>query len=534
MQGESESPLQLKSREVSSRFLSPTSSFPTRAGIPSPNRAHSPSLKKNASVREQKQRRGVDEVGSMRGGLWPSAVSNSSSTSASAASEKMAVSTLADHLGNERLMDLVERKEMSKSSFTRQKSCSEFSRFDVEKKKDKEIKENTKENRPIGGSMRYASNFQIPAASPSVSLTPRRLSVDENILDGKPPRRKSDTFCDVPSSESEGSEIFSGTDFESPPYGKRSRKSGVKVPSRFMNRKRRGSDSAESSPNNSSVTKTVIKRANSLTAYGSSMSQWALAPGRTSSSPISAESDGKQIQSYSRLSPMRSKTKGTVGSFFSLGLDLLKGKKSSNSSLSNDEVREIAHKLRLLHNRLLQWRFANAKAEFINTSKRNEAERSLLNAWLDLSKLQSSVVQKRMQFEKETLDLKINNILGSQTKPLETWAQMEREHLSAVAVIKDCLHAVLCRVPLIEGAKVDFQQAYIALHHASDLSMSINTTMNNFSSMAEKTVPLFSELAEIVARERCLLQECHELLDVFANHELQEKSLRSQIIQLKS
>jgi hypothetical protein len=41
-----------------------------------------------------------------------------------------------------------------------------------------------------------------------------------------------------------------------------------------------------------------------------------------------------------------------------------------------------------------------------------------------------------------------------QMKSLEAWGHMERQHLSSVNMTKDCLHSVVCRVPLIDGAKV--------------------------------------------------------------------------------
>ncbi|KAJ6885187.1 hypothetical protein NC652_032012 [Populus alba x Populus x berolinensis] len=59
---------------------------------------------------------------------------------------------------------------------------------------------------------------------------------------------------------------------------------------------------------------------------------------------------------------------------------------------------------------------------------------------------------------------------------------MERQHLSSVSKTKECLHSVVCRVPLIEGAE------------------------------AEQTVALLSELADVVAQEKLLVEECLELL----------------------
>ncbi|KAJ6885258.1 hypothetical protein NC652_032065 [Populus alba x Populus x berolinensis] len=107
------------------------------------------------------------------------------------------------------------------------------------------------------------------------------------------------------------------------------------------------------------------------------------------------------------------------------------------------------HQLRMLHNRLMQWRYANVRAATVN------------------------------------LNIKL----------LEAWGDMERQHLSSVSKTKECLHSVVCRVPLIEAS--------IALRHASDLSASIK---------AEQTVALLSELAEVVAQEKLLVEECLELL----------------------
>lgn len=37
---------------------------------------------------------------------------------------------------------------------------------------------------------------------------------------------------------------------------------------------------------------------------------------------------------------------------------------------------------------------------------------------------------------------------------LEAWGNIERGHIVNVSMMKDYLHAVVCRIPLIEGAKV--------------------------------------------------------------------------------
>ncbi|WJZ99450.1 hypothetical protein VitviT2T_017895 [Vitis vinifera] len=499
-------PRKQKSREVSSRFLSPSStSSLVDAATPSLNQALSPVRRKTVSSANTRKHRSLEDSGLARG-LWPSlspsATSSSSSSLPSSSNSKL--DTLADHLGNERLQDLLERKDTERSLkngaslFYRQRSCSEFNRFEDEKES---LKEN---HRPsIGGSMRYTGKFRFPGksssssssssskySSPSSSVVPGRSSVDEKALSRKAFQRKFDSFSDGLDSESDRSNDFGSS--------VSSRKSGIEVSSKYLNDastkpRRWPSDSnininPASTDNNSPRLKkftiqNAIKRANSLTGYGRAASQWALSPGRAGSQPMTVENKGIPM-SFSSLKPPTSpsRTKG-VGNFLSLGLELFKSKKSSpstGSSLAGNT--ETVHQFRLLHNRLLQWRFVNARADSVNQNITNQTQSNLIYALDSLTQLQHSVVQKKLQLARENLEMKLNFILHSQIRPLEAWGDMERQHLSAVSVTKDCLNSVVCRVPLIEGAEVNSQSASLALCHALDLAASIKSMLATFSS----------------------------------------------------
>ncbi|CAK9172847.1 unnamed protein product [Ilex paraguariensis] len=469
-----------KSREVSSRFLS-SSITPS---IESPNHTLYPLRAKPRSSTDSQKHRSLESSGFVLG-LWPSSGSSSSSSSSSSLSKKQ--STLADHLGIERIKG--HEKSEKSMFFNRQRSCTEFSRFENEKSIAKE------NHKPFfGGSMRYTGKFRFPgkssnsssALSKSSSLVddhdhtvPGRFSVDSNALRMNSLPRISDILTETQDSESECSDICSGSSFESPVIGKRfpasymaptvsSRKAGKVVSSKYMNdlpsRSRRWTVdsstqhpvSSDNSPKKSAI-KNSMKRTNSLTTYGSTTSQWALSPARSSSPPVSTESKGTSM-SFSSLKPPTSpyNAKG-VGNLLSRGLELFKVKKASSSTSSSPlgpAMTESFHQIRLLQNRLVQWRFANARAEAVNLSLANQAESNLSYAWNGLAKLQHSVLQKKLQLEKEKLQMKLNIVLHSQIKPLEAWGDMEWQHLSAVSMTKDCLHSVVCRVPLIEGAKV--------------------------------------------------------------------------------
>ncbi|KAJ1434595.1 QWRF family [Sesbania bispinosa] len=299
----------------------------------------------------------------------------------------------------------------------------------------------------IGGSARYTGRFASTTRdSPSFSLSSKKLSSNDSS---------------VVSAEKASS----------------SRKAGVEVPSRFMNdvttsrRSRRGtSDSNIGNLNGDSsvlkkfALKSAIKRANSLTGYKSSKTQWALSPGRSESPVMSVESMEK---------PM---------SFSSL--------KQPNSPTPN------------------KWRYANAKAQAVNGNISHHAESNLIYAWDGLTKLQHSVLKKKIQFAREKLEMKIAFVLYHQMKLLEAWGGMERQHVSAITATKECFHAVVCRVPLLEGAKVNMQSTSIALRQASDIAASIKSILTSFSPLqVDKTAAILSELAKVVAQEKQLLEE---------------------------
>ncbi|TYG41317.1 hypothetical protein ES288_D12G166400v1 [Gossypium darwinii] len=271
--------------------------------------------------------------------------------------------------------------------------------------------------------------------------------------------------------------------------------------------------SADSSPKiKKFAIKNVIRRTNSHGAYPS---QWALSPGRSGSPPMSVESKVKPM-SFSSLKPPTSpsRTRG-VEKFLNLGLmDLFKSRKSSPLQVCSGDV-ESVHHLRLIHNSLIQWRYANAKADAVNRNIHNQVQNDLSSGWNSLMKLQHSVVQKKLKLQKEKLEIKMDSILQSQMMALECWADMERQHLSAISMTKQWLHSVVCKVPLVEGAKVDAPSASMALRHAFDLTASIKTMLTVSSPgmvpQIEKTVSVVSELAEVVAQEKLLLEECLEL-----------------------
>jgi hypothetical protein len=70
--------------------------------------------------------------------------------------------------------------------------------------------------------------------------------------------------------------------------------------------------------------------------------------------------------------------------------------------------------MKMAHCRLLQWRFANARAGSVSDRKLASAEVELMGTWASVSEMRVKVARKRVQLDKEMLKMKLNAVLSSQ------------------------------------------------------------------------------------------------------------------------
>ncbi|KAG9129970.1 hypothetical protein Leryth_007084 [Lithospermum erythrorhizon] len=536
----------VKSRKPKSRELSSKSSHEN--ATKSTRQTPSPQRQKPRSSNDVRNKKNM-EISGFMSGLWPSTTPSKSS-----------VDTLNDHLKHDRNLDLVgiENHETSKNSMflSRQRSCTEFRRH--ENNKEGGFKEN---HRPsFSSSMRYAAGkLKFPGKSKSSSsklldinddhvnstknIEPGRLSVDEDALRRSSFGRKSYNSSSIDDSESGSSDLLSGSSLASymAPTAS-SRQYFIEISSKYsqelMSKSRRWSSdtisqkpsSADSSPRNFK-SKNEIKKANSFSKYGS---KFGVSPGR-SDSPVYGE-DKVKLMAFSDSKPLSSPSRGKgVGSIISIGLELFKGKKSSpnGSPYLQPGVVDDVHQLKIFHNSLIQWRYANARAQAANTSVHQQAERDLTSGLIALRQMQQSVQKKNIMLEKEKRKMKLNRIIYSQIKLLEAWGYMERQYESALSQTIDHLHSAVCRVPLVDGAKAEPHSSFGVMSNASDLGYSIKSILSSLSSMAEDTVPKLAELAEVVTQEKLMLEECLEIFKTISILEIQERSLKCTAIQGK-
>ncbi|KAJ7967895.1 QWRF motif-containing protein 2-like [Quillaja saponaria] len=208
-----------------------------------------------------------------------------------------------------------------------------------------------------------------------------------------------------------------------------------------------------------------------------------------------------------------------------MGIDSRKGKKGSSHQ-------EDVHSLRLLHNRYLQWRYANARAESSMQTKQKESERALYSLGVKISELYNSVKRKRIELGILQRAKSLSTILEAQIPYLDQWSALEGDYsVSLTEVIGALLNASL-QLPVSGNIKVDIREMEEALNSAMKVMQTIALHVQRFVLKGEETDNCISELARVVSGERVIVAECGDLLSKTYRSQVEECSLRGQLIQL--
>ncbi|XP_015892270.1 AUGMIN subunit 8 [Ziziphus jujuba] len=231
--------------------------------------------------------------------------------------------------------------------------------------------------------------------------------------------------------------------------------------------------------------------------------------------------------SPSRPRPSTSSSQSSnSNSVLSFIADFKKGKKGTGYI-------EDAHQLRLLYNRYLQWRFANAQAEAVLYVQKVTAERTLYNVWNATLSLWDSVIRKRINLQQLKLELKLNSVLNDQMAYLDDWAVHERDHILSLSGAVEDLEASTLRLPVAGGARADIDSLKVAICSAVDVMQAMASSICSLLPRAEGMNSLVSELAIVAAQEKGMLDECEALLASTAAMQVEEYSLRTHLLQTK-
>ncbi|KAE8669190.1 QWRF motif-containing protein 8 [Hibiscus syriacus] len=207
-----------------------------------------------------------------------------------------------------------------------------------------------------------------------------------------------------------------------------------------------------------------------------------------------------------RTSTFSSQSHSTT-SVLSFIADFKKGRKGANYI-------EDAHQLRLLHNRYLQWRFAKARGEAVLYFQKITEEETLYNVWNATLGLWDAVNKKKNDLQQLKLELKLNSVLNDQVmmEYLNSWALLERDHVSSLAGALEDLEASTLLLPVTGGARADIESLKAAISSAVDVMQAMGSSICYLLSKVEGINNFVSELAAIATLEKNMLDQCEALM----------------------
>ncbi|KAM6543017.1 hypothetical protein CsatB_007464 [Cannabis sativa] len=191
-------------------------------------------------------------------------------------------------------------------------------------------------------------------------------------------------------------------------------------------------------------------------------------PSKASMSVVSSTLRGTSPLQIRNLVPGTMSNKNAP-SILSFAVDIQRGKAGENRLLD-------AHFLRLLYNRLLQWRFINARVD----------------ASLSAQRLNAEMVY------------------------LEEWSVLDWDYTCSLSGAFEALKASTLRLLVVAGARADVQNVKDAICSAVDVMQAMASSICLLTSKDGEVNSLVGEVSTVTAKERALLGHCKDLLSTVA------------------
>ncbi|GFQ04709.1 QWRF motif-containing protein 7 [Phtheirospermum japonicum] len=245
-----------------------------------------------------------------------------------------------------------------------------------------------------------------------------------------------------------------------------------------------------------------------------SPSAWALSSGRLLPSPVpkSPAPAAKSPVINEKLTKQESKG-GGGGRVMSGVLKYFRQKKVSPL------LEEEYHRYRVAYNRLLQWRFANARAEASMATVKRVAQRKVLNGWETISAMRNIIVEKRSLIQKLKREMKLYHILNSEIGLLNQWCKLEPRNVEAVGRVVRKLSAISLCLPLVQNAEANTMSVYDAIATALEVMDNIKAMILDMHWQVERTCFLLTELSVMLKQHKHFFQELEKRVTFVASLE---------------
>ena len=197
------------------------------------------------------------------------------------------------------------------------------------------------------------------------------------------------------------------------------------------------------------------------------------------------------------------------------------------------EKEETMHRARVLATRLLQWRFANARMEKAAARATSAAENKLFYTWLRVAELRNIHAAKRIVAQRRRQKLKLERLLRPQLPLLASWESLDKPHADAVSDLAGALSAACTPLPITAGAQVDMESLREIMFACVGTVTEIEANADTFYATAGATSGALGELARTIRQEVEGLEEAMRLSRVVTRLQMQEASLRTNLVQAK-
>ncbi|KAG8049500.1 hypothetical protein GUJ93_ZPchr0009g834 [Zizania palustris] len=194
---------------------------------------------------------------------------------------------------------------------------------------------------------------------------------------------------------------------------------------------------------------------------------------------------------------------------------------------------EDVHHLRMLDNCYIQYRFLNARAATAARAKTSSAEKSFFGLADRIAGLRESVAEKKGEVEKIKREQRLCSVVDGQVPYLDQWCDIEGDHSSCLTGVTSALYNASLRLPVIGNVRANSEEIAEVLYSAVQLLEPLSPCVDNFLPKVQEVDDVASSLAQVIATERALIEECGNLLYQAHNMQMREYSLRSQFMQLK-
>nr|GMD00576.1 QWRF motif-containing protein 7 [Ipomoea batatas] len=235
-----------------------------------------------------------------------------------------------------------------------------------------------------------------------------------------------------------------------------------------------------------------------------SPSAWALSPGRSlPSSPAMAVPNSPRSKGFK----MDASAVSGVLKYF---------KQKKVSPVQQEEY----HQFRIMHNRLLQWRFANATAMASIPNIKSAAQNKLFNVWLRIWTMRKFMAEKRIKIQQLKHEIKLNRIFNSQGGLLKDWAKLEAKNSEAVGRVARKLSAISICLPLVDEAQADVVSVKDAIVKAEGMVGNIEELIMKMQWQVEQSCCLLTQLIPILKQEKVYFEELHNKITAVISNEV--------------